>query len=41
MLDSNLGAQERRYLSARELQVILQENGVVFRPEPGGTPSIR
>ena len=38
MMDSHQGPQRRLYLSARELDIVLQEKGVAFRPEPGGTP---
>ncbi len=40
MMDSNQGALERRYLSAKELGTILQENGVAFRPDTGTTPKL-
>lgn len=35
MIDSNQGPLRRLYLSAAELDVLLQENGVSFRPEKG------
>jgi hypothetical protein len=40
MIDSNQGPQRRLYISARELDTILQENGVAFRPEPGTVPQL-
>ena len=40
MVDSNQGPQQRLYLSAKELNTILQENGVAFRPEPGTVPKL-
>lgn len=40
MMDSNQGPQQRRYLSGKELNVILQENGVAFRPETGTVPKL-
>lgn len=40
MMDSNQGAQRRLYVSAQELNTILQENGVAFRPEPGTVPAL-
>jgi hypothetical protein len=40
MVDSNQGALRRLYLSARELDTLLQENGVAFRPESGTTPML-
>lgn len=40
MIDSNQGPQRRLYLSAREMNTILQENGVAFRPEPGTVPKL-
>lgn len=40
MMDSNQGAQERRYLTARELDIMLHENGVAYAPEPGRTPAL-
>ena len=40
MVDSNQGPQQRRYLSGKELNTILQENGVAFRPEPGTVPKL-
>lgn len=39
MLDSNQGSRQRLYLSAGELGTVLQESGVVFRPDPGSTPA--
>lgn len=40
MMDSNQGPQQRRYLSHKELNTMLQETGVAFRPEPGRTPML-
>jgi hypothetical protein len=37
IMDSNLGPQRRLYLTRKELDIIIQENGVAFRPEPGTT----
>lgn len=40
MMDSNERPERRLYISQRELGVVLQENGVAFRPEPGTTPAL-
>ena len=40
MMDSNQGPQRRLYLSDKELNTMLLENGVVFRPEPGTVPKL-
>jgi len=40
MMDSNQGPQRRLYLSHKELDVILQENGVAYRPDPQKTPML-
>lgn len=40
MMDSNQGPVRRLYLSHRELNVILLENGVAFRPEEGTVPML-
>jgi hypothetical protein len=40
IMDSNLGPQRRLYLTRKELDIIIQENGVAFRPEPGTTPRL-
>ncbi len=40
MMDSNQGAQRRLYLSSKELNTMLQENGVAFRPDPRTTPKL-
>lgn len=38
MQDSNQGPLQRRYLSDRELKIMLRENGVAYRRDPGTTP---
>jgi hypothetical protein len=40
MMDSNQGPERRLFLSAKELNTMLQENGVAYRPEPGTTPAL-
>ena len=40
MMDSYQGPQRRLFLSAKELNTILRENGVAFRPEPGTIPKL-
>jgi hypothetical protein len=40
LMDSNQGPVRRLYLSARELDILLQQNGVAVRPEPGTTPAL-
>jgi hypothetical protein len=40
MMDSNQGPQRRLFLSSKELNIMLQENGVSFRPEPASTPKL-
>jgi hypothetical protein len=40
MMDSNQGPQRRLFLSSKELNTMLQENGVAYRPEPGTTPNL-
>ncbi len=41
MIDSNReGPWQRLYLNTKELQSILQENGVVYRPEKGTVPEL-
>ena len=40
MMDSNQGAQRRLYLNEGELNTVLKENGVAFRPELGTTPAL-
>ena len=40
MVDSNQGPQRRLYLSSKELDTVLQEKGVTFRPEPGTTATL-
>ena len=40
MMDSNQGPMRRLYLSAKELNLMIKENGVAFRPEPGTTAKL-
>ncbi len=40
MMDSNQGPQRRLFLSSKELNTMLQENGVAFRRNPGTTPQL-
>jgi hypothetical protein len=40
MMDSNQGPLRRLFLRAEELNSMLKENGVAFRPEPGMTPKL-
>lgn len=40
IMDSNQGPQRRIYLTRKELDIIIQENGVAFRPEPDTTPRL-
>lgn len=40
MMDSNQGPQRRLFVSAQELNTVLQENGVAFRPESGTAPTL-
>ena len=40
MINSHQGPQRRLYLSAAELSIMQQENGVAFRNEPHGTPKL-
>jgi len=40
MMDSNQGPQRRLFLSSKELNTMLQENGVAYRPNPGTTPQL-
>lgn len=40
MLDSNQGPLRRLYVSTKELNAMLQENGVAFRRDPGTTPQL-
>ncbi len=37
MMDPNQGPQQRLFLSGKELNTMLKENGVAFYPEPGTT----
>lgn len=39
MMDSNQGPQRQLFLSSKELNTVLQENGVAYRPESGTTPA--
>ena len=40
MMDSNQGPMQRLYVSDKELNSLILENGVVFRPEPGTVPKL-
>ena len=40
MMDSNYGPYTRFFLSAKELDILRQENGVSYSPNPGTTPSL-
>lgn len=40
MMDSNQGSQQRLYVSAHELNILLQEDSVAFRPVPGTTSTL-
>jgi hypothetical protein len=40
MMDSNDGPLQRRYLSDKELNTLILENGVAFSPEPGTVPKL-
>lgn len=40
MMDSNQGPLRRLYVSAKELNTMLQENGVAFRRDPGTAPQL-
>lgn len=40
MMDSYQGPKQRLFLSGKELNTMLKENGVAFRPEPGTTPKL-
>ena len=40
MMDSNQGPQRRLFLSGKELNVMLQENGVAYKSDPGRTPQL-
>ena len=40
VVDSNQGPQRRLYVSSKELNAMLQETGVAFRPELGTTPKL-
>jgi len=39
-MDSNQGPLRRLYFNEQELSIIILENGVAFRPEPGATPKL-
>jgi len=40
MMESTRGPERRLYLSAKELSIMQQENGVAFRPNPRKTPKL-
>jgi hypothetical protein len=40
VIDSNAGPTRRLYMSAGELNLLIRENGVAYRPEPGTTPAL-
>ena len=40
LIDSNQGPDRRLYLNDRELQLILRETAIAFRPDPGRTPAL-
>ena len=40
MMDSNQNPDQRRFLSAKELNTLLKENGVAFSPDTGTTPKL-
>jgi hypothetical protein len=40
MMDSNQGSERRLFLSSKELDTMLQEKGVAYRPETGTTPAL-
>jgi hypothetical protein len=40
MIDSNQGPTRRLFLSSKELNTMLQENGVAYRPNPETTPKL-
>ncbi len=40
VIDSSSGPMRRVYLSASELDFLIKENGVAYRPEPGRTPAL-
>jgi hypothetical protein len=40
MMDSNQNPDRRQFLSAEELNIVLQEKGVAYRPEPGTTSKL-
>ncbi len=40
MMDSNQGPERRLFLSSKELNTMLQEKGVAYRPERGTTPAL-
>jgi hypothetical protein len=37
MIESNTGPQQRLYLTEKQLQTVIWEKGVIFRPDPGTT----
>jgi hypothetical protein len=40
VIDSAEGPLKRLHMSARELDLLIHENGVAFRPAPGATPAL-
>lgn len=40
VMDSNQPADKHLYLSSKELNTILKENGVMFQPDPNRTPAL-
>lgn len=40
MMDSSQNPDQRRFVSAKQLDTLIKENGVVYRPESGTTPQL-